>query len=171
MTLLHLPKYYFKGYTTKINWIKVLKQAILNLSIMIHNNRYLTKLSHWPYWYPCLCWAHSLSAQPGDMDVDLDPGLDIPGQAGDTHTLHSLSIIRVSECLVCWLCLPCPILLAPPLDAPSSPTRPRAGWPGPLCGGLVTPGRGLGGRGEAEGGQDHEVLKLKIEASLFWAPS
>ena len=27
------------------------------------------------------------------LDVDLDPGLDIPGQAGDTHTLHSLSII------------------------------------------------------------------------------
>ena len=92
------------------------------------------------------------------MDVDLDPGLDTPGQAGDTHTLHSLSIIRVSECLV-WLCLPCPILLTPPLDAPSSPTRPGAGRPGPLRRGLVAPGRGLGGRGEAEGGQDHEVLK------------
>lgn len=56
---------------------------------------YLTKLSHWPYWYPCLCWAHSLSAQPGPEELELR--LDTPGQAGDTHALHSLTIVTDAE--------------------------------------------------------------------------
>ena len=144
--------------------------------IMTQNTCYLTKLSHWPYWYPCLCWAHSLSAQPGPLAPELR--LDIPGQAGDTHTLHTLPIFTDPERKQCCLCLPCPIELVSPLDPPSTSAWPGAGWPGLRAGGLVAPGLGLGGGLQTEGGQDHEVLKYKfrmsiiyIEASLLWAPS
>ena len=56
---------------------------------------YLTKLCHWPYWYPSLCLAQSLSAQLTEMVLML---WDM-GHGGETHTRYSLNTSKLIHIL------------------------------------------------------------------------